>query len=167
MPRLVPIANLFAIPDCAARDSWQTGAMTRLHFLAALVLLVQGPTVQETNDRTVKDVMARIAGHENDPAERVFKNVQWLKGVPAGTFLEIMNRGYSKALGVTCAHCHVETDFASDEKRQKKAAREMQVMHSNINDQLRKLQHLDIDPDKRSINCAACHRGSIDPRAAR
>jgi hypothetical protein len=141
--------------------------MTRLHFLAALALLIQGSTVQETNDRIARDFMARIAGHEKEPAERVFKNVQWLKGVPAGTFLEIMNHGYSNALGVTCVHCHVETDFASDEKRPKKAAREMQVMHSNINDQLRKLQHLEIDPDKRSINCAACHRGSIDPRTAR
>jgi hypothetical protein len=140
--------------------------MTRLGFLAALLLL-QGPTIQEANDRVVKDFMARIAGHEREPAERVFKNVQWLKGVPAATFLEIMNGGYSKALGVTCAHCHVETDFASDEKRPKKAAREMQVMHKSINDQLRQLQYLDIDADKRSINCAACHRGSIDPRAAR
>ena len=140
--------------------------MTRLNIVVAVALLAQGPSVQDTNDRTVKDFMARIAGHETDPAERVFKNVQWLKGVPAATFLEIMNRGYSRALGVTCTHCHVETDFASDEKRQKKAAREMQVLHSNINEQLRKLQHLDIDADRRAINCAACHRGSIDPRTA-
>ena len=111
--------------------------------------------------------MARIGGHEREPAERVFKNVQGLKGVPAETFLEIMNGGYSKALGVTCAHCHVVTDFASDEKRPKKAAREMQVLHRSINDQLRALRYLDIDADKRSINCAACHRGSIDPRVAR
>jgi len=140
--------------------------MIPLHAFAALLLLAQGPTAQETNDRIVKDFMARIAGHEKEPAETVFNNVQWLKGVPAGTFLEIMNTGYSKALGVTCAHCHVETDFASDEKRPKKAAREMQVMHRSINEQLRKLQYLAVDPDKRSINCAACHRGSIDPRTA-
>ena len=56
------------------------------------------------------------------------------------------------ALGVTCAHCHVVTDFASDEKRPKKAAREMQVLHKSINEQLRTLQHLNIDADKRSIN---------------
>jgi formate-dependent nitrite reductase cytochrome c552 subunit len=140
--------------------------MIQLYALAASLLLAQGPTAQQTNDRIVNDFMARIAGHEMDPAERVFKNVQWLKGVPAGTFLEIMNTGYSKALGLTCAHCHVETDFASDEKRPKKAAREMQVLHRSINEQLRKLQYLAIDPDKRSINCAACHRGFIDPRTA-
>jgi photosynthetic reaction center cytochrome c subunit len=141
--------------------------MTRFLVLAALVLFAPGPTVQQTNDRIVAEFMKRIAGHEREPAEKVFQNVQWLKGVSAGTLLEIMNYGYSKALGVTCAHCHVETDFASDDKRQKKAAREMQVLHRNINDQLRKLEHLDIEVDKRSINCAACHRGSIDPRTAR
>src|SRR5437764_1251285 len=108
-------------------------AMPRLQVLAALVLFTQGPTVQQSNDRIVTEFMKRIAGHEREPAEKVFQNVQWLKGVPAGTFLEIMNYGYSKALGVTCAHCHVETDFASDDKRQKKAAREMQVLHRNIN----------------------------------
>jgi len=84
--------------------------------------------------------------------------------VPAGTFLGIMNGGYRKALGVTCTHCHVEGDFVSDEKRPKKAAREMQAMHRGIDDQLRKLQHLDIPEDKRLINCATCHRGAIDPR---
>jgi formate-dependent nitrite reductase cytochrome c552 subunit len=140
--------------------------MIHLYALAASLLLTQGQTAQQTNDRIVGEFMARIAGHEREPAETVFSNVQWLKGVPAGTFLEIMNTGYSKALGVTCAHCHVETDFASDEKRPKKAAREMQVMHRSINEQLRNLQYLAIDPDKRSINCAACHRGSIDPRTA-
>ena len=36
-----------------------------------------------------------------------------------------MNYGYSRALGVSCMHCHVEQDFASDEKRPKRAAREM------------------------------------------
>jgi hypothetical protein len=165
--RGVPAANRFAPKPLGARRLLrQTSSMTGLHIVAALLLLGQSPTVQETNDRFVKEISARIAGRENEPAERVFKNVQWLKDVPARTFLGIMDGGYSKALGVTCTHCHVETDFASDEKRPKKAAREMQVMHRSINDQLRKLQHLDIEVDKRLISCSTCHRGSIDPRNA-
>jgi hypothetical protein len=137
-------------------------------FVVALLLLLgqQGPTVQETNDRFVREISARIAGREHEPAERVFTNVRWLKDVPARTFLNIMNGGYSKALGVTCTHCHVAADFASDEKRAKKAAREMQVMHRSINDQLRTLQHLDIPVEERLINCATCHRGAINPRDA-
>ena len=84
--------------------------------------------------------------------------------MPAETFLVIMNVGYSRALGVRCTHCHVEQDFASDEKRPKRAAREMAVMHRMINGQLRQMQNLEPPPDKRSINCFSCHRGAIDPR---
>jgi hypothetical protein len=74
-----------------------------------------------------------------------------------------MNEGYSRALGVTCTHCHNDQNFASDEKRPKRAAREMAVMHRMINDALRKMQNIEIPPDNRPINCFTCHRGAIDP----
>ncbi len=45
----------------------------------------------------VEKLRRQIAEHEQEPAERVFKNTQWLKGVPAGRLLLIMNRGYSRA----------------------------------------------------------------------
>jgi hypothetical protein len=112
----------------------------------------------------VKQISDRIAGHENEPAEQVFKNVQWFKGTPAGRLLLIMNLGYSRALGVNCTHCHVEQDFSSDDKRPKRAAREMAAMHRMINDQLKKMQNLEPKPN-RAINCSTCHRGAIDPMA--
>ena len=71
-------------------------------------------SVQETNDAYVEQIKRQIAGHEQEPAEQVFKNIQWLKGIPAGRLLLIMNLGYSRALGVTCTHCHVESDFSKD-----------------------------------------------------
>ncbi len=122
---------------------------------------------QETNDRFVKQQLEKIAGRENEPAGQVFKNLQLegLKGVPAGRFLRIMNGGYSRALGVSCTHCHVEQDFASDDKRPKHAAREMAVMHRSINEQLRKMEFLKTDPKERAINCSTCHRGAVDPMA--
>src|SRR4051812_10599520 len=73
-------------------------------------------SVQETNDAFVQKIMKQIAGHEQEPAEKVFKNIHILNTVPASRFLLIMNRGYSHALGVTCTHCHVENDFASEDK---------------------------------------------------
>jgi hypothetical protein len=76
-----------------------------------------------------------------------------------------MNLGYSRALGVACTHCHVEQDSSSDEKRPKRAAREMAAMHRAINDQLRKMQNLEPNPN-RAINCTTCHRGAIDPTAS-
>ncbi len=118
---------------------------------------------QEINNRYVKQFLERIAGRQNEPAERVFKNIQWLKGVPAERLLLIMNHGYSRALGVSCAHCHVEQDFASDGKRPKHAAREMAAMHRMINEQLKKMQNLETKAEERAINCSTCHRGAINP----
>ena len=122
---------------------------------------------QEINNRFVKELSEKIAGRENEPAEKVFKNIQieWFKNVPAGRFLRIMNAGYSRALGVACTHCHVEQNFSSDDKRPKRAAREMAVMHKMINDQLVKMQNLEIKPEERFINCSTCHRGTINPIA--
>src|SRR5690349_4833723 len=68
-------------------------------------------TIQEINDRFVREMLTRIAGQEGDSAGKVFKNVKQMGGVPARTFLRIMNGGYARALGVTCTHCHVEADF--------------------------------------------------------
>jgi hypothetical protein len=138
----------------------------------ALALLLTAATpvppkesVQETNDRLAQQVLKSIAGHENEPAEQVFMDIriESLKKVPAGRFVNIMNMGYAKALGVACTHCHVEKDFSSDEKRPKRAAREMAAMHRMINQQLEAMKELEDPADKRAINCSTCHRGSIDP----
>jgi len=125
----------------------------------------QANSSQEINDRFVKQLSEKIAGRENEPAEKVFKNIQipWLKNVPAARFLRIMNLGYSRALGVACTHCHMEQDFSSDDKRPKRAARDMAYMHKAINDQLQKMQNLDLKPEQRFINCSTCHRGAINP----
>jgi len=138
---------------------------------AALALLltaatpVSTPTVQETNERLAQQVLKSIAGHENEPAEQVFMDIEIesLKKVPAARFVNIMKMGYAKALGVACTHCHDEKDFSSDEKRPKRAAREMAAMHRMINQQLGGMKELEDPPDKRAINCSTCHRGSIDP----
>jgi hypothetical protein len=122
--------------------------------------------VQAINDEFMAHFREAIAGHENEPAEKVFNNIQWLKTTPAERFLRIMNGGYSRALGVSCLHCHAETDFASDEKRPKRAAREMAVMHRSINEQLKKMENLASDADARAISCIVCHRGEVNPMAS-
>lgn len=120
-------------------------------------------SVQDENQRRAEAVLKDISGHETEPAGRVFKNVDRLKDVPARTLLNIMNIGYSRALGVRCTHCHVDGDYASDEKREKKAAREMQQLHLAVNDRLRQMQNLSDEPEKRAINCTTCHRGHVNP----
>lgn len=125
----------------------------------------QDSTVQATNDRLAAAVLQAIAGRENEPAEEVFENIRIdvLKAVPAGRFVRIMNAGYSRALGVACTHCHDTDDYASDDKRPKRAAREMAAMHAQINGELAKMQNLESPVDQRLINCTTCHRGAVTP----
>ena len=65
-----------------------------------------------------------------------------------------MDGGYAKALGVRCTHCHDERDFASDEKRPKRAAREMAAMHWDINQRLQRMENLKSPPDRRQSTAA-------------
>ena len=124
------------------------------------------PTAKSNRDY-VNQMMVQIAGHEDEPAGKVFRNIHipWLKNTPAGTFLSIMEGEYSAALGVGCLHCHVGGDFSKDDKRPKRAAREMAAMHYEINQQLAKMKNLEPKPEDRFINCATCHRGSVDPHS--
>jgi hypothetical protein len=120
---------------------------------------------QENNDQIARAVLETIAGHENEPAEQVFKNIQSLKGMPAGRLVRVMNMGYSRALGVGCLHCHFGQDYSSDEQRPKRAAREMMAMNKMINEQLRTLQNLEGKPEEKFVSCSTCHRGQVDPNA--
>ena len=106
---------------------------------------------QEINDGIVQKISKQIAGHEQEPAVKVFKNIHIMTNTPAARFLLIMNVGYSRALG--------------DDKRPKRAARETATMHRSINDQLAKMQNLEANPQGHFINCSTCHRGSVDPLA--
>jgi hypothetical protein len=122
---------------------------------------------QRFNDSVVQAFLTRLGSRQNDSAGKTFENLELanLRGVPARTFLSIMNGGYSRALGVSCQHCHDLTDFASDAKRPKLAAREMATMHRMINQELGKMRHIKTPPtENRAISCIACHRGLIDPR---
>ena len=68
----------------------------------------------------------------DQPAERVYKNIQVLKGVPASTFMNTMFfQRYS--LGVSCNFCHVGTQWDKDDKKQKVTARRMLRMVQEIN----------------------------------
>jgi Photosynthetic reaction centre cytochrome C subunit len=125
---------------------------------------LQNPN-QENNDQIARAVLEKIAGHENEPAEQVFKNIQSLKGMPAGRFVRVMNMGYSRALGVGCLHCHFGQDYSSDEQRPKRAAREMMAMNKMINEQLRTLKNLEGKPEDKFVSCSTCHRGQVDPNA--
>ena len=72
-----------------------------------------------------------------------------------------MDFGFSKSLGVSCDHCHVEGRWEADEKRPKRAAREMWELVQEINASLG-LMH-EIETSDATVNCTTCHRGYLKP----
>jgi hypothetical protein len=101
-----------------------------------------------------------VKGRENEPVETVFKNIQVLKGLPAGRLLDTM-RGVSAALGTNCKKCHDTENFASDDKDDKKIARAMIQMTKGINEQyLKTMPGLDQDA---AVSCYTCHHGKSHP----
>ena len=112
------------------------------------------------SQKALADLQKLIAGKEEQPAETVFKNVQSFKGVPAGRLLGAMN-AFTKALGVTCKKCHDPENWSSDDKHEKKAARGMMRMTTDINGKyLKGMEGVD---DDASVNCGTCHRGHAHP----
>ena len=108
------------------------------------------------------ELRKQIAGKEQMPAETVFKNIQFLKGVPAGRLLAVMKIGYSRSLGVNCTHCHVIDQWEKDDKPTKQTARDMAQMVRTINnDLLKNIKNL--KSESPVINCTTCHRGQTKP----
>lgn len=110
----------------------------------------------------VADVLRSIAGHESEPAGQVFQNVKMFTQMPARQLLAVMNLGYGRSLGVTCAHCHVAGEWASDAKPQKQIARDMARMVGTINGTLLK-EIPNLRTPNPLVNCTTCHRGAIRP----
>ena len=103
-----------------------------------------------------------IKGKEKEPAETVFKNIQSMKGVPAGRLLAIMEFGYARSLGVNCTYCHTPDNWASEDKTKKQIARDMSAMAGRINNEL--LTGIkNLKGPKPTINCTTCHRGQAIP----
>lgn len=97
------------------------------------------------------------------PAEKLFKNIQVLKGVPVDEFLGSM--GFiSNALAVNCTYCHLGEggggwdEYAKDNPK-KLMARTMIVMVNTINK-----THFG---GRKVVTCVTCHNGSNVPSTIR
>ncbi len=122
------------------------------------------PMAQDTARRKqVDSILVAIAGKENQPAGTVFKNVKVSKDMPAGEFVKMMDTIYGRGLGQTCANCHVIGQFDVDTRKNKRIARDMQVMENYINSmQLSNIKELDDDYQK--VSCVTCHMGTAHPK---
>jgi hypothetical protein len=106
----------------------------------------------------------QIKGREQEPAPAVFKNIQtpFVKSIPAGRLLAVMEFGYARSLGVTCTHCHTPEKWEADDKPQKQIARDMAAMMARVNGELLK-NIKNLKSETPTINCTTCHRGEIKP----
>jgi photosynthetic reaction center cytochrome c subunit len=94
---------------------------------------------------------------EDQPAEKVYKNIQVFQGLPSKQFMG--NMFYmAGSLGVSCNECHVNfEDFEKDDNPKKQTARSMIAM-------VRKLNQQNFNGENK-INCNTCHRGQAVPLA--
>ena len=90
-----------------------------------------------------------------ETAEQHFKNVKTdMKALPASQFIDQM-RYFAWSLGKDCEFCHVKDHFDSDDKKEKKAARDMVVMVGSID--------RDNFKGRPEVRCFTCHEGHNHP----
>jgi len=145
-------------------------AMTVLFVISFLIIdssnTVEAQNVvdqeQEKMIEYIAQVEEMIKGKEDLPAKDVFKNIkiEQMKNFPAGRLVAIMRVAFSNSLGTDCMHCHVENDWASDEKKQKDIARGMWQMMGETSAKVREITGND---NAVAVNCTLCHAGSIIP----
>jgi hypothetical protein len=109
-------------------------------------------------------------------------NLQVLPKDMAGAQVIQVMQNVAQGLGVGCAYCHVQNaapgaeapggrgrggpppfDFASDQKPQKKAAREMMLMVRDINPKVAAAVGKSAEAATR-VGCVTCHRGVAIPK---
>lgn len=133
-----------------------------LSIVTCFAVVFAGEKGKFDQQQALADLRKSIAGKEKEPAEKVFKNTQVLKAVPAGRVLSIMELGYAKSLGVDCTHCHVAGKWELDDVPTKQITREMWAMVGTINnDLLKKVKNL--KSENPGVNCTTCHRGQVKP----
>jgi hypothetical protein len=107
------------------------------------------------------------------PDDLHFHNLQvFPQNIPRDELFAQM-KGFTRALGVTCEHCHVPTgttgadgepeyDFPNDAKHEKHAARIMLRMTQDINrNYVSKIEDM-----YTTVSCWTCHRGQERPDVA-
>ena len=115
------------------------------------------------------------AGGAGQPTPEPMTNLQvFPKDTPRPQVIQMMN-AFSDSLGVKCEYCHVQAapggkfDFASDDKREKRAARRMVLMRDSINTLLPAMVEKPIAGPNATgapmrVLCSTCHRGQPVPK---
>ncbi len=132
----------------------------RLRVLITLTVLLGAVSLSLVSRANVETPQGAQAA---PPAERVFKNVQVLKGLREGEMYQTMNF-MAVSLGQQCTFCHIRNGkdpktgesiwvWESDDKPEKQSARRMLQMVLSINGS----NKIDFGPN--AVTCYTCHRG--------
>jgi len=129
----------------------------RMRFVAVIAALLLAACAAI---RAQKGQPVRADGSE-------FTNLQVLPSNISHDELIATMRGFARALGTRCDHCHVENPpgskerfaFASDKKPEKNIARTMLRMTRTINNQYLKR----VDEKGQKVACITCHLGHPEP----
>jgi len=94
------------------------------------------------------------------------ENVKILTGLDGAAIRAEMRR-MAAAVGVDCDHCHVQGNYASDEKRPKRMALWMIELTRDLNGkQFAKYEVKEGESVLGRVTCYTCHQGSLEPRTA-
>ena len=143
--------------------------------------LILGCTTMQSG--TTPQTTPAAATATTTAATSQFKNLQvFPRDIPRDDLIAAM-RVFTRSLGVKCNHCHVvtatepkeELDFASDAKEEKKVARVMLRMTTELNQTwLPRVEEAEghaaeavrVTPQQAvsgRIGCWTCHRGKTEP----
>lgn len=113
----------------------------------------------------ISSILDSLKGKESTAADSVFRNLQTFTPehrLKVTHLLAVMNY-WGEALGVSCNYCHNTHDWASDDLRTKRIARDMYAMRQTINGEiLKKIKDLKSNPAM--VNCGTCHNGKTLPK---
>ena len=121
----------------------------------------QTQTAPQTEQEKILAALRKsIEGKEKEPASQVWKNIKQFQELPAERLLFIMN-AYTRALGVSCSHCHIVGQWEKEDLPTKQIARDMMDMVNAINSEhLKKIKNIS---GKTLVNCSVCHHGQNIP----
>jgi photosynthetic reaction center cytochrome c subunit len=106
--------------------------------------------------RALDEIKRQIGERGAEPAEKVFRHIEVLKGKPASRLPGMMG-ALTGLLGVRCSHCHIPEHWDSEQKHAKQVTREQFAMQADINSRY--------FGGKGTITCWTCHRGHPIPEA--
>ncbi len=130
-------------------------------ILITIVILALIVSADLNKTPEVKPQFADIVTNQilsSDTINTYGDNLKVLRGIHSRDQLLGVMKGFTEALGVKCEFCHNTNNFASDEKPQKRTARVMIKMVTNLDE-----TYL-AGPQMEKVTCFACHRGFSIPK---